>query len=536
MQLAGALLDVLGTILALLVVLTVLVAVHELGHHWFARLFGMKVDTFGVMMGGLRATDLRPKLKSPLAPAAYVWLAASVAFGLTLCGVGLNQAWLLYLGLGALAIPIPFWITLRLEKLYHLGPFEGVKTLLGSWAVFLVLMFMGGQFAAFGNLNMFFGMLLGGSSVGLMLVYYRPVAQKAEDSKLGEGRLEIDGEAQTVWFRPLISRKDRAGTEFNLYVLPLGGFAAIHGMHAKEDGSEVRVEAGFYSKPPWQRLIVLFAGPLFSILLGVLILFGLFAVAGQPKASLEVGQAIKGGPADQAGIKKGDRIVAVDGRAVGSFDEVRSDISNRVDRTAKPPQGLPVKVTVDRGGARLDFDVVTKPTSGPEPVLNSKGERTGEEAVQGRLGFEPGVRYEQMGPGEALQEAAMAPIRLVTAIGTMLRSFTTAREAIGGPVTVAQQSNRAVQRGLYTILELAAGLSISLGILNLLPIPPLDGGQMVVNFIEMLRGGKRLSWRLQNSLAYVGMAFVLLLTMGALIADVGRQTERAKTQSESSTR
>jgi regulator of sigma E protease len=116
----------------------------------------------------------------------------------------------------------------------------------------------------------------------------------------------------------------------------------------------------------------------------------------------------------------------------------------------------------------------------------------------------------------------MAPVTMVSGLLGIVRQPARASDEVGGPGTIALFAFEATKQGLVGILALAAGLSISLGIMNLLPIPPLDGGQMLVAFVEMLRRGRRLSIQVQNLVANVGFVLVLLLVFSVLAVDVGR--------------
>jgi RIP metalloprotease RseP len=162
----------------------------------------------------------------------------------------------------------------------------------------------------------------------------------------------------------------------------------------------------------------------------------------------------------------------------------------------------------------------------PTPVLGEDGKVTRETRRQATLGVVPEPKLVRLSLGEAAVLGASAPARMLEALGKLLSRPDTARDAIGGPITMAEASQDASRSGWYSIILMAASLSISLGIMNLLPVPPLDGGQMVVAFVEMLRRGRRLSIGLQQSLSTIGMFFVIGLTLLAFVVDLGRQAEK----------
>lgn len=549
MHLLESFLGVLRTAGALLLILTVLVAVHELGHFLFARMFGMEVNTFAVMMGGVRKTDLRPYLSQPLASGWLVALAAAGAIGLIIGG-GAADIWQLEVaGFFLLALPLPYWMASRLEVLYHLPAGSALKSMVQSWLGGLMILAVGTQFQGV-SVSLFFGVLLGAAIVGVLLLYYRPVMQKAEEAPMGEGHIDLGGELTKaeeerlgsdvvdmtdrrvrVSFRPLLSWTDKRGTEFALLLLPLGGFAAIKGMHVKEDASEVNIPGGFFSKPAWQRLLVLFAGPLFSILFGILLLFANFLFVGQAdlKSSTVVEMAAKDSPAEKAGIQKGDKVLAIQGQEITGFFQMVSLVRDRFETTPEGPKALPTEVKVIRDGVEKTFTLVPTLTEKPEVIINSEGEPTSEERIQARIGLGLKPVMVPMAPGDALVTAFAAPLTMVRLVGDRLKRPETAGDVIGGPISMAQNSQTAVEAGWVGVLQMAALLSIMLGIMNLLPIPPLDGGQMVIAFAEILRRGSRLSLGLQQGLTMIGLVFVVGLTLLAVVMDVERQARKAKT-------
>lgn len=543
MEIAYALLELARTALVFLAVITVLVAVHELGHFWFARMFGMEVNAFAVMMGGVRRTDLRPYLERPLLP---VWAPVSASLAAILvfiAGAALKLGWLELAALGALAAPLPLWSAWRLEKLYHLPAGAAARTMSIAWAASL-LMLMAGTRGTGLTPHLVLGVLIAGSAIGVLLLYYRPVSGKSEETPMGHGRLELnvamdEAEASAlglpagsrrvetvpVMFRPLLWFKDKKGTEFSFLLLPLGGFAAIKGMHAKEDGSEVHVPNGFYSKPAWQRLLVLFAGPLFSILFGLILLTGVYATEGKRESTTIVEAMSQDSPAAKAGIRPGDQVSAINGKPVGKFAEMVAAIRDRLATKDGAMSGLPTDVEVVRNGQTLSFKITPLVTAKPAPVMDANGFPTAEFRTQARLGIATREEYVQKSVPDAAVAALAFPVETINMLKVMLSRADTAAEAVSGPITVAQVSQSAASRGLGTILMFAAALSISLGIMNLLPIPPLDGGQMVVAFVEMFRR-RRLPFSTQNALASAGVFFVIALTLLAVVVDLGRQASR----------
>jgi len=530
MELVAALFNVFKVAAVGVLVLTVLVYIHELGHYLVAKACGMHVDAFAVMMGGVRKTDLTPHLHRPLVPSWQVWLAGFVAAALILVGGVMESKAVFLAGLGLAAIPIPIWIVSRLQALYHMPDGQGFGMLAKAWIGAMLIMAFATRFQGV-DTQMVLSLVLAGSFVGLMLVYYYPVSRKAEDAPMGAGNITVrggeDGGHVPVQFRPLAAVKNREGTEFSLLLLPLGGFAAIKGMHPKDDGSEVRIEKGFYSKSPFARFLTLFAGPFFSIAFGIILLTGAIMAQGIPEGSTTVvEEVLEGEAAAKAGLQAGDRITAVNGQSVATITEMGKIVRYSYDKTEAAVVPRPLEVTFERAGQTQTLTITPSVDTNPSPIYDDKGEDTGQTAIQARLGVRGTPTFRAAGLGEALAISAMQPVDLVKSLASIVVRPSEAKNAIGGPKSLADATSQASERGFLTIVRLAALLSISLGVLNLLPIPPLDGGQMVVALIEMLRGGKRLSLAVQQTVSNIGAVLVVLLMLSAITVDVSRSASR----------
>jgi regulator of sigma E protease len=314
----------------------------------------------------------------------------------------------------------------------------------------------------------------------------------------------------------------RETTNFTIRPWPLGGFVRIKGMMPEEDGSEIAIPGGFYSKPPWQRLLVLFAGPLFSVLAGIAILIPLYMSYGidRPANDPVVTDVVVGGPAAKAGFKPGDRLVSVDGAPVTTFYDYLSRVRDGGDRT--------FAIGVERAGAPFVFQVQPKWNPGPTPVLDAQLNETGELRRQAILGIAfPPVKPVPLSFGDASVQALRTPVQAVVGIVGIFQRPASFKESVGGPGTIVAATGAAVRLGINKVFWLAAMLSISVGIFNLLPVVPLDGGQMAVAFVELFRG-RRLSMRVQNAVATVGFFFVIALVGGVLFVDITRFTGTKK--------
>lgn len=310
----------------------------------------------------------------------------------------------------------------------------------------------------------------------------------------------------------------RETTRFTVRAWPLGGFVRIKGMLPENDGSETKIAGGFYSKPPWQRLLVLFAGPLFSVLAGVLILVPLYMVEGTQKPDNKpiIGEIVKDGPAWKAGLKEGDTVTAIDRKPIQTFYDVNAIVRDSADKR--------LDFSILRDGHPLSLIVVPEIDKDQEPsmVFAPGLKPTDQKRLQAKLLTKFRVMREPVGFVAALDTAVSQPIQLVVGLVSMVHHPAKIKDDVGGPISIGAVTYGAVQTGFGSVVELAALLSISIGVLNLLPVAPLDGGQMTLAFAELLRGGRRLSMQVQSYVGGLGLVFMCVLIVGVFCIDIGR--------------
>jgi regulator of sigma E protease len=265
-------------------------------------------------------------------------------------------------------------------------------------------------------------------------------------------------------------------------------------------------------------LIVLLAGPAFSVLFGMFILASCFMVSGEtmPMQTPVIPEvsAIPPAPAFHAGVQKGDRILSIDGERITTFYQVILKIRDSA--------GQPHKFVLERKGKPFETTITPYLPIQKTPVLDSDLEPTGELKRQGIIGIQRPTVFRRLAFGEALRESVRFPVMTVVNLLGVVKQPSTAKDSIGGPGTMIMATSDAVDEGSDATLRVAALISISLGIMNLLPIFPLDGGQIVVALAEMLRGGRRLSLQVQNLVGVLGIGLVLLIMASALFVDFGR--------------
>ena len=305
-------------------------------------------------------------------------------------------------------------------------------------------------------------------------------------------------------------------TQFTLRPLPIGGFVRIAGMEPDDEGNEVHIKGGFFSKPPWQRIIVLLAGPVFSLLTGVILLFPLYSLRGIERRN-NVLANLSEGPAFKAGLKNGDRVIAINGEPVTTAYDIVVKVR---DWGAKP-----LKITVKRGPTVLDYLTTPVQDTEPTPVFDERLLPSGEQRIQSKLKLGFGSEFVRLPIDQALVAAVAEPLYAIkSTLGLVMKPQRAASEA-GGVITMVRATNVVVSQGFEQVILLAALLSISVGVFNLLPVPPLDGGQILIAFVEMLRGGKRLSMRTQLVLIQAGFGLLLIMFLGVTFLDISRWAE-----------
>jgi regulator of sigma E protease len=296
--------------------------------------------------------------------------------------------------------------------------------------------------------------------------------------------------------RALASWTDRRGTVWKLSILPLGGFVRMHGMAVsvldedQVDQTAIRQGEAFFAKSVAARAFVAAAGPIANFILAAVLFTGLFATIGRQVALPVVSEVMADSAAAAAGLQAGDLIRAVDGAPVVHFDDLRRIIASEPGRT--------VKLALRRGAQEL---VV--------PVHIASEVQDG--MTVGRLGIQSGANEtEWLGPlaavGAGLSETWFV---LWQTLLSLVRLVTTGNgvHELGGPIKIAQLSGQVAQLGLASLLNFIALLSINLGLVNLLPIPILDGGHLVFYAAEAVRG-RPLPARAQDYGYRIGFAII----------------------------
>ena len=319
----------------------------------------------------------------------------------------------------------------------------------------------------------------------------------------------IGVKAFSIGFGPeLLGFNDRRGTRWKLCAIPLGGYVKFVGdmnvtsTPGSEDenlSSEER-KVAFHTQPVWKRAATVVAGPLFNFLLTIAVFTVLFSAYGRYVMEPTVAEVRAASPAANAGIRPGDRFVSVDGSAVETFSDVQRLVSGR--------GGDPITFVMLRDGKDITVTATPEMLEQKDALGNSVkvaviGVVNNEELGQPRL-----ITYS---PGGAFVQAVAETGHIIERTGQFLKRFAVGREdkcQLGGPVKIADMAGKAAQLGFVWLVQLVALLSVGIGFLNLLPIPPLDGGHLAFYAVEAVIR-RPVSEKAMEAVYRVGMILVL---------------------------
>jgi regulator of sigma E protease len=325
----------------------------------------------------------------------------------------------------------------------------------------------------------------------------------------------------SIGFGPeLFGFNDRHGTRWKLSAVPLGGYVKFLGdesaastpdLAAVAAMSEQEKQEAFIHKSVGARAAVVAAGPIANFILAVVIFAAIFMVVGKQTTSARVDAVQADSAAAAAGFEPGDTVLAINGTKVDSFADMQRIVSVSAGDT--------LSVDIERGGAHQTLKAV--------PALKEVKDAFGNSHRMGVLGISrsmaPGdIKVEHVGPLNAVwlgvQETWFVVDRTLSYIGGIFAGREGA-DQLGGPIRIAQVSGQVASAGFAPLLHLAAVLSVSIGLLNLFPIPLLDGGHLLFYLIEAIRG-RPLSDRAQEVGFRIGLAIVVMLMIFATFNDI----------------
>ena len=315
--------------------------------------------------------------------------------------------------------------------------------------------------------------------------------------------------------RELFGWTDRRGTRWKVSALPIGGyvkFAGDMGPASTPDPAwlalpeEERAQT-LQGRPVWQRFLIVAAGPITNFLVAIAIYAGFYAAYGIPQTPTVIAAVVPGSAAEKGGIRPGDRIVSIDGRSMGKFEDIQLML------VLRPHQHLPV--VVERGQQRATLDIFSDTVS--------ETDESGNKIERGMLGVSPaGLVYARGGPLQVIGASLSAVrdrIRMITDVVGQIAGGQRSAKELGGPLKIAQFSGERVSLGLLPFIDFMALISINLGFINLLPIPLLDGGHLFFYLIEGVRRrplpAQTQEWAFRSGLALL-LGFMLFVTVNDL--------------------
>jgi regulator of sigma E protease len=315
-------------------------------------------------------------------------------------------------------------------------------------------------------------------------------------------------------FGPKIVGKELGETEYSIRYIPLGGFVKMLGEDVEEDESQKLStedeKRAFNKQHAFKRIAIVAAGPVFNLILALVLFCGSYLISGDYIMTTEVGQITENSPAYKSGIKDGDIITSVGGQAVKSWEDLKVIIQDKA--------GKPMAITVQRQGATMNFTITPEEST----VKNEFGEDT----KSALIGIVAAGKYEKiiLTPLQAIAQGfgdTWKWIKLTCLVVIKLFEGVVSVKTLGGPIMIGQLTGQIVQQNIGYIVPFMGIISINLGILNLFPIPILDGGLIVFLIIELFMG-RPLSIRKREMAQKIGFSILIALMFLVFYNDILR--------------
>ena len=314
----------------------------------------------------------------------------------------------------------------------------------------------------------------------------------------------------SLGFGPRIVGKKIGMTEYLISAIPLGGYVKMVGESPEKELDESLLPLSFSHKSLFKRSLIVLAGPAFNLLLSVVIFFVFFQVSGLPIMKPEVGEVQEGMPAHEAGIRTGDRVLSIDGKPVARWEDLADLI--------KQSSGGPLRIEILRDNSTLLVKVV--------PKLVSSKNLFGEPVEKYVIGITASgaVTIERLNPFQSAAQGVLQTWQIgkltVLAIGKIIAGTISAK-TLGGPIMIAQLAGQQAEAGIINLVFFIALLSVNLGIINLLPIPVLDGGHLLFFLIEAV-SRRPINLKMREVAQQVGIFILVLLMIFVFYNDIVR--------------
>jgi len=342
-----------------------------------------------------------------------------------------------------------------------------------------------------------------------ILIFVHELGHFLLSKKLGVKVLKF-----SLGFGPKLIGKKVGETEYQIAVFPLGGFVKPLGEDPNEEVKAEEYPRSFWAQPVWKRALIIGAGPFFNFFLAAALFSSVNLIAGipaVPSVPPRVEEVSSGYPAEAAGLKKGDLILSINGKDISTWEELQQIVTSS--------QGKQLSLKVKRNDETVNINVTPKPVT----EKNLFGEETQTFKI-GVTHAPVNVVYKRVGPFVALGNGfgqTWEVIELtITGIVKLIQRVIPAKE-LGSPIMIAKLAGEQARRGLLSLAVFTALISINLGVINLFPIPILDGGHLFFLVLEAILR-KPVSLRKMEIAQQIGLIFIILLMLFAIRNDVVR--------------
>ena len=314
----------------------------------------------------------------------------------------------------------------------------------------------------------------------------------------------------SLGFGPRLIGKKFGRTDYRISAIPLGGYVKMVGEEPDAEVAPADIPISFTHKHVLKRMCIVAAGPFFNILLAVIIFFSIFLISGLFILKASVGEVREGSPALAAGLKPGDEITAIDGKPVSNWNDMTEIIGASNGRT--------LKISVKRAGTDLVFQIT--------PELIPAKDIFGEDIKRYVIGISSGGEFNtrKLNPFQAMAESFRQTYNIIELMVVIIGKLITgsiSTDTIGGPIMIAKMAGDQAKTGIENLIFFLALISVNLAIINLLPIPVLDGGHLLFFIIEAVKGHP-VSLKVREVAQQIGLFIILLLVILVFYNDIFR--------------